>query len=481
MMKQFHHKKILIAPFSPMTKAFKDFLIHTHQISFVGFIDKNAQGENIYQYSDVESLDFDAILVLSPNHSKNIIRLLKKNRCKKSSCFEITINSNEYGLAKKTNITEFITPFFYKLFFNVIKFYFYLIPIERKRILFISKDFIGSNNKFLFLYCLGNNIDTMMLSDNESQITELKNSDLPTVGFNSLAAIYNLAIAKVIVFDQGNYTYLPELSHKQKTIQLWHGVGLKKMSKLDNITYDYFVSTSDWTNETNFKHIFSSKHYVNCGYPRNDILLKEGDIDTDNKKDKLNLLFSDKEIYHFVKEKQKTSTILLYMPTHREKSGELPLDFKKLNQQLVDLNAYLIVKLHPFVLQFYKELDAGHYSQIKVHDPQGDIYPLLAYCDVLISDYSSIVYDYLLLDRPIIFFNYDYEEYVSNYGEFLFDYDEYSPGIKVKDQQQLMEAIKVIHNESKAVVLQRKAIRNLFYDKFDNHSSSRIMELVRTC
>jgi len=262
-MDQFYQKKVLIAPFSPMTKAFRDFLVQNQQVSFVGFVDKNAQGDNIYQYGDVSSLDYDVILVLSPNHSKKITSTLVNEGSPKTSCFEVIVHSNEYAIAKKTHFSQLIVPyikqFVYKFFFSFIQFFYYLLPIKRKKVLFISKDFIGANNKFLYLYCLKNNMSTMMLSDNEAQVSELKNKQLPIIGFDTLATFYHLATAKQIVFDQGNYTYLPKLSDEQKTVQLWHGVGLKKMSKLDNITYDYFVSTSDWTNETNFKHIFLLK------------------------------------------------------------------------------------------------------------------------------------------------------------------------------------------------------------------------------
>jgi CDP-glycerol glycerophosphotransferase (TagB/SpsB family) len=63
----------------------------------------------------------------------------------------------------------------------------------------------------------------------------------------------------------------------QKTIQMWHGVGLKKMSiSYKDYPYDYFISTSNWTNETNFKNVFiKTKNFLNYGYPRYDVLLKE--------------------------------------------------------------------------------------------------------------------------------------------------------------------------------------------------------------
>ena len=217
---------------------------------------------------------------------------------------------------------------------------------------------------------------------------------------------------------------------------------------MNNITYDYFFSTSNWTNETNFKSIFSAKEFLNLGYPRNDIFFKD--------EDNLDLMFCDKQVYEIVKNNN-YNKIILYMPTHRENSTKIALDLNKLNKKLQEINSLFIIKLHPFVLEFYKHTYKELFSNIVFHNANGDIYPLLKYVDVLVSDYSSIVYDFLLLNKPIIFYNYDIDEYKKNVS-LLFDYNEFSPGIKVETQDELENSFL----QENLYFKQREKIKNLF-------------------
>ena len=76
-----------------------------------------------------------------------------------------------------------------------------------------------------------------------------------------------------------------------------------------------------------------------------------------------------------------------------------------------------------------------------VINKDADPYVFLKMADVLITDYSSIYFDYLLLDRPIIFFDYDLKEYLNDSRELYFDYDEFTPGEKVSNYHELKKAI----------------------------------------
>jgi len=236
------------------------------------------------------------------------------------------------------------------------------------------------------------------------------------------------------------------------------------MAKMNHITYDYFVSTSTWTNETNFKNIFSAKKFLNFGYPRNDIFFK--------KEDNLDYLLCDKFILKTILENN-DKKIVLYTPTHRENNNKLPLDFDRLNDKLKQLDTLLIVKLHPFILEFYSKVEEENYSNIFFHNAYGDIYPLLKYVDILISDYSSIVYDFLLLDKPIIFYIYDINEYIKNVS-LLFNFDEYSPGVKVYTQEELINALISEDHHQK----QRKLIRNKFFEEKKQLASKNILDKI---
>ena len=437
-LKKFKNKIIYIAPHSPMTLALENYLKNL-DINIIGFIDKNKNDKNITKIEKIREEDFDYIFILSSNHFIPIFQEYIKY-VKREKIIQVNIKAGKYSFINNINISK-------KDFFYTPK----DIEFKRKKVVFISKGFISANNKALYIYCLKNKIDATILTDNKEQIEELKQYKLPYEILDTKESDYEIAIAKYIIFDQGNYTYLPKLHYSQKTIQLWHGVGLKKMSKLTNITYDCFISTSNWTNETNFKNIFQAKSFLNFGYPRNDIFFRQ--------EDDLDLIFCDKQVHEIVKNNN-YSKIVLYMPTHRENRTDLNLNFKKLNQKLQKIDTIFIVKIHPMILEYYQTAQNKDYSNIFFHNGYGDIYPLLKYVDILVSDYSSIVYDFLLLNKPIIFYNYDIDEYKKNVS-LLFDYDEFSPGIKVKNQDELENSF----SKKDEYREKREEIKNLFFDK----------------
>ncbi len=452
-LKKFKNKIIYIAPHSPMTLALENYLKNL-DINIIGFIDKNKNDKNITKIEKIREEDFDYIFILSSNHFIPIFQEYIKY-VKREKIIQVNIKAGKYSFINNINISK-------KDFFYTPK----DIEFKRKKVVFISKGFISANNKALYIYCLKNKIDTTILTDNKEQIEELKQQGLPYVLLNTKDSDYEIAIAKFIIFDQGNYTYLPALHQDQKTIQLWHGVGLKKMSKLTNITYDCFISTSNWTNETNFKNIFQAKSFLNFGYPRNDIFFRQ--------EEDLDLIFCDKQVHEIVKNNN-YSKIVLYMPTHRENNTKIALDFNKLNKKLQEINSLFIIKLHPFVLEFYKHTYRELFSNIVFHNANGDIYPLLKYVDILVSDYSSIVYDFLLLNKPIVFYTYDIDDYIKN-TNLLFDYNEYSPGIKVKNQDELENSFL----QEDIYFKQRKKIKNLFFDKIaQNESSKNIIDKIK--
>ena len=448
----YKNKQIYLSPHSPMTLVLKQYLLK-FDIKILGFIDKNKEGENIFKIENLSS-NFDYIFILSPNHF-NAIYESYLNFFSKEKLIKVEIKAGNYSFINSVKKEE------KRFFYEPIK-----MQINRNKFVFISKGFISANNKALYIYCIKNKIDTTILTDNKEQIEELKQYKLPYEILDTKESDYEIAIAKYIIFDQGNYTYLPKLHYSQKTIQLWHGVGLKKMSKMNNITYDYFISTSNWTNETNFKNIFSAKEFLNFGYPRNDILCKD--------EDNLDLMFCDKQVYEIVKNNN-YNKIILYMPTHRENNTEIALDLDRLNKKLQEINSLFIIKLHPFVLEFYKHTYNKLFSNIIFHNADGDIYPFLKYVDILVSDYSSIVYDFLLLNKPIIFYNYDIDEYKKNVS-LLFDYDEFSPGIKVKNQDELENSF----SKKDEYREKREEIKNLFFDKIaQNESSKNIIDKIK--
>jgi len=476
------NKKILIAPYSPISRRLERHLKEKYQSTSQGFIDKNKQGQNIIAPNKIKEIDPDYIVIFSPNHHRAIGREYGKLVDKKKLII-VDFVDEEYQLLAPFSVMKRSLK---EKMFNLRKMLGNLIlllsnkfidtlRIERCYNLLIAEDYIDANIKYMYLYLIEKKEKAMLLTNNKQQLKELKIARLPAGKLFSLKGYLYTAIAKTIYLDHFIIDYLESTSNKQKIIQLWHGVGLKPIRDRSKINYDTFVSTSNWTNETNFKNVFQAKRFVNLGYPRNDILLK-------HKLGERDLVLTDKKIYVDILEaKRKNQKTILYMPTFRENGFEsFPIKFKTLNQQLKENSIKLYVKLHPYVLQqYFDSIDSSiSYSNIIFYKTQSDIYPALREIDILITDYSSIAYDFLLLDRPIVFFIYDFDDYISIREEcigskFLFDFNDFTPGVKVKTEKELIDALASSEDSFKE---HRKIIKNKFFDYLDSNSAKRISE-----
>ena len=261
---------------------------------------------------------------------------------------------------------------------------------------------------------------------------------------------------------------------------MWHGIPLKKLNRLVGMEYDWMISTSDFVNETSLGNVILAKNYADLGYPRNDLLLKEHD--------ELDLCLCDRKLYELAKKSfGLDKKVIVYMPTHRESASSigsatpplLPLVLPYLDEFCSKNNLIFILKLHPFVMQFQENFAPTEgFTNILFHDAVSDIYPLLKYTDLLITDYSSIFFDFLLLDRPIIFYDYDEKEYSSNMGGFVYNYEKNTPGVKVKTQEALQESILDLMKKVDPFSKDRKAILNRFFTYQDQNSSVRICNLI---
>lgn len=178
---------------------------------------------------------------------------------------------------------------------------------------------------------------------------------------------------------------------------------------------DWFarILTLAWQPQVTFK----------TGLPRTDILLRPADA-----LDLLNVPVDMAQLQQLHQE----SRIALYLPTRR---SSLPspltdpeLDWVAFNEVLQAGNCVMLVKAHPAEAAASDALRAMALSHILVLDAAGDVYPLLPMVDVLISDYSSVMFDFLLLDRPQLFFVPDLQQYQQQECGFVFDLPLMAPG-----------------------------------------------------
>ena len=208
----------------------------------------------------------------------------------------------------------------------------------------------------------------------------------------------------------------------------------KRLFKENTETWDYLISQSDYTTEK-FKSSFDFKNKIlNSGFPRNDILFRKNNLKSIN---------SIKNNYKIPSDKK----VILYAPTWRDdefyENGiykfSSQIDFDLLKKELSDTHIVL-VKLHYLVKD---ALDWSKYEGfIYKCDQSWDIQELYLISDILVTDYSSVMFDYSILKRPMIIFAYDYEKYRDNLRGFYFNIFEEFPGPIVENTYDLIDSIK---------------------------------------
>jgi len=359
--------------------------------------------------------------------------------------------------------------------FHIANFISKIYNFKTDKFVFISRLHFDSNIKYLYLYLDKNNIKTTILTNNKEHLNSLN-----SYGYNCLdlttikGQIYFINASKIITTDGGKIIDKRRLKAEQKIVQLLHGVLIKNVPDQRAInSYQYFFTSSNNVIENLYKHKFTSEYFLNFGHSRNDVLF-------DGISTKQEELFCDMEVYNMIKTKKKM--VIVYAPTFRTYGfNDFPIDFNSFDKFLEKINAIFIIKLHN---QIYADLN--HYifetardcKNIILHNRDNDIYPVLNKTDLLISDYSSIAYDFLILNRPMLFFVYDKQRYEETRGEFSFDYDEFTPGMQVETQNELENEIYNIFNGIDSYKDKRLKLLNYYYDFIDNKSSQRIMEQI---
>ena len=450
----------------------------------LGFVDRVKTGNNIVKLEDIGSSSFDYMLILSANYFDSIYADQKKV-IPASKILKVEIINNIYRFLSRSEILvqklkcfpTHILLCYLRICVRIVTFF----KLPGNSVAFVCKNFAGNNLKALLTTSAQIGKQVIFLSNNQKQNLEINKSGIKANKLYSFFGFWKLATSKFVVQDQGDCLEpLEYLSKKQKKIQMWHGIPLKKLNRLVGMKYDWMISTSKFVNETSLKDVITANEYLDLGYPRNDLLLKEHDD--------LDLILCDLKIYNLAKNSfGSDKKIVVYMPTHRESATSigqattplLPLNLDDLDTFCVKNSIIFILKLHPFVMQFQKDFDSPKgFTNVYFHSTQGDIYPTLKYTDLLVTDYSSIYFDFLLLDRPIVYYNYDFEEYSSNMGGFVYDFEENAPGIKVKTQIDMQEAILQSLNYEDSFAEKRKQVSNRFHTHKDENSSNRIIDSI---
>jgi CDP-glycerol glycerophosphotransferase len=218
--------------------------------------------------------------------------------------------------------------------------------------------------------------------------------------------------------------YAPALFEGARWVQLWHGISIKEVAlksptRLDELTlfrtqmldscgpYAAFVGSSAEA-EDEWRRWFGFERYANVGYPRSDVLLREP-----TERDLLNI---DTPAFELARAARRAGArCVLYVPTFRDQlKGSWIYDagLAEMAATLAARGDQLLVNLHPLEQAELPRLVA-QYPQVRFLRQHCDLYPLLREVDLLVTDYSSLMFDFLPLGRPILFYRPDHERYIT--------------------------------------------------------------------
>ena len=178
--------------------------------------------------------------------------------------------------------------------------------------------------------------------------------------------------------------------------------------------------------------------------------------------------------------KLKGKKIVLFAPTFRG-NGQMSAHYPKnafhpqtILEGLGDDYA-IIIKLHPFCKERF-EIPMNYRNQIIDLSDEDELNDLLFVTDLLITDYSSVIFEASLLDIPMLFYAYDLYLYIKN-RDFYYDFESFVPGKIVFSEGELIKSIKANDFEQHKI----KGFKNKFFDSLDGKSSQRVADLVLGC
>lgn len=349
---------------------------------------------------------------------------------------------------------------------------FKIFKIKKNRVTFISnrREHISGNYEYIY-----------------SELIQNKNLDIRTVldtkegYFSCFKYGYYLATSKVVLIDDYIKTIYGIPRRKENyLIQVWHACGAfktfgfsrlgkpggQKQTSYAHRNYDYCtVSSKEICKYYAEGFGLSLEKVIATGVPRTDIFFSE------EYKSKAKREFYSK--YPHLKDKK----IILFAPTFRgngKKTGYYPehrFDYEKLYEHFKGEYA-IIVKHHPFVNNRV-EIPKEYENKVIDMSDNEELNDLLFVTDVLITDYSSVVFEASLLDIPMLFYAFDLQNYISSRG-FYYEYDDFVPGKIVSNTAAIISSIENYDFETEKI----EAFKHKFFDELDGRAGKRVANLI---
>lgn len=347
----------------------------------------------------------------------------------------------------------------------------------------------SDNSKYLFEYMnkYHKNIRSVWVSSDKNVVRSIREKGYEAYHFYSLVGILLALRASVVFQTEGSKDINSFCCGRAKVIQLWHGTPLKKIiSDVNSLSKQTFKSKiASWllpykatrksSDYVTVASEFVADSFLSAYKTTHDRILITGLARTDAYKNNKSNKYIDT-----IKEKTGYSKLVVYLPTHRQE-GRLKAQFSleellEVDNKLRDVNVHMLFKPHFHEIKHYKNF-RSKFSNIIIPDNEeslSDVYSFIYSCDMLITDYSSIYFDYLYADSPILFYTYDYDKYINETGLY-YNYEDVTPGPKCKTWDEIIEEIskQIKKDEWKD---NRLECMRLFNDYSDGENCRRIWE-----
>ena len=349
---------------------------------------------------------------------------------------------------------------------------------SKNYIIFESSPDMSDNALAIYNYMLEKKLNKkyklIWFVDNPDNFQNIKEYNVKFVKIYSLKSNYYNFRAKLIM-DCNKYVY--KKHDYQTRIHLMHGISYKQVDGYLNACgkVDYFVLPGHAFNDyltSGYK--CSEDQLLDFGYARNDVLLSKIDV-----KKKLKI--------------DQTSKLILWLPTYRKhKNQEINIDdviipiyntvdkLKKLNEELIKRNIFIYLKPHPAQdLSALEEADLSNFKIIMDHDLKDmnlTLYEFLSGTDSLITDYSSVYFDYLLTKNVIGVTLDDFKDYKSSM--FIDNYDEIIGGEHIYSNKDFLNYLDLVANGKFDKKKYNQELKK-YHTYFDNEATKRLYNFIK--
>lgn len=371
----------------------------------------------------------------------------------------------------------------------------YLIPRSKRKWVLGYKVGFTDNVKYLYryLYKYEKTVIPIWISSNKSEILLLREKGINAYYRWSLYGLYHCLTSYYYIFS----SHLSDINYWTSggcfAINLWHGVGIKKIEFATTVGIDTKIYVKNIFNRILFPYlfrkpdlflstsVFMSMHFSKCfqidirkclnlGYPRCELFFLNANLIKKYVEE-----YEPQGVNRLIKDIQEFSHTIIYMPTFRDDQSDFMLasgiNLDLLNDFLEKRDELFLFKLHPATVVSNV---SSIFSNIRFLDKDVDVYPILPFTDLLITDYSSIFYDYLLLDKGIVLFPFDYEKYICQCRDLAFDFDDYTPGVRAYSFDSLMEILSD-WNYGNSLTTEQNRIKKIFWGDIPMQNSCKVL------